>query len=88
VHAAIEELIEQSAAQWTMLRPGPFALNCRTWWAPQIRQSDVVRLVLCPGADRSRPRVRYCGRGRACALRRGTPRPRLCPDRSGITDPA
>jgi len=22
---------------------GPFALNCRTWWAPQIRNGDVVR---------------------------------------------
>ena len=26
-----------------MLRPGPFALNCRNWWAPQIAKGDVVR---------------------------------------------
>ena len=23
--------------------PGPFALNCRNWWAPQIRNGDTVR---------------------------------------------
>lgn len=43
VHAALEELIEKSGAQWTILRPGPFALNCRNWWAPQIRSGDTVR---------------------------------------------
>src|SRR5262245_51050494 len=36
LHAAVEELIEKSALKWTMLRPAPFALNCRNWWAPQI----------------------------------------------------
>ena len=25
------------------LRPGPFAINCRNWWAPQLRNGDVVR---------------------------------------------
>jgi uncharacterized protein YbjT (DUF2867 family) len=39
----LDDLIEQSATRWTVLRPGPFALNCRNWWAPQIRNSDVVR---------------------------------------------
>jgi uncharacterized protein YbjT (DUF2867 family) len=43
VHAGVEDLIEKSGARWTMLRPGPFALNCRSWWAPQIRSGDVVR---------------------------------------------
>ena len=43
VHAGVEDLIEKSGRPWTMLRPGPFALNCRNWWAPQIRNGDVVR---------------------------------------------
>src|SRR5262245_12718095 len=43
VHAGVEDLIEKSGMRWTMLRPGPFALNCRNWWAPQIRKGDVVR---------------------------------------------
>jgi uncharacterized protein YbjT (DUF2867 family) len=43
VHAGVEELIEQSGVRWTILRPGPFALNCLSWWAPQIRNGDVVR---------------------------------------------
>src|SRR5204862_1641642 len=32
-----------SGVRWTMLRPGPFALNFRNWWAPQIRKKDSVR---------------------------------------------
>jgi uncharacterized protein YbjT (DUF2867 family) len=43
VHAGVEDLIHKSGTQWTMLRPGPFALNCRNWWAPQIRNGGVVR---------------------------------------------
>jgi uncharacterized protein YbjT (DUF2867 family) len=43
VHAGVEDLIEKSGARWTILRPSPFALNCRNWWAPQIRNGDVVR---------------------------------------------
>jgi len=43
VHAGVEALIEKSGARWTFLRPGPFAMNCRNWWAPQIRKGDVVR---------------------------------------------
>jgi uncharacterized protein YbjT (DUF2867 family) len=43
VYAGVEDLIEKSGMQWTMLRPGPFALNCRNWWSPQIRKGDVVR---------------------------------------------
>jgi len=43
VHAGVEDLIATSGTPWTMLRPGPFALNYRNWWAPQIRNGDVVR---------------------------------------------
>jgi uncharacterized protein YbjT (DUF2867 family) len=39
----IERLIEVSGLQWTFLRPGMFAANALSWWAPQIRAGDVVR---------------------------------------------
>ncbi len=39
----IERLIETSVRQWTFLRPGMFAANALSWWAPQIRAGDVVR---------------------------------------------
>jgi uncharacterized protein YbjT (DUF2867 family) len=39
----VEKCIEESGVPWTVLRPGPFALNCRNWWARQIRNGDVVR---------------------------------------------
>ncbi len=38
----IERLIEASGVQWTFLRPGMFAANALSWWAPQIRAGDVV----------------------------------------------
>jgi uncharacterized protein YbjT (DUF2867 family) len=43
IHAGVEQLIEVSGLRWTFLRPGPFAINCRNWWAPQLRNGDVVR---------------------------------------------
>jgi uncharacterized protein YbjT (DUF2867 family) len=44
LHAQIERLIEASGCQWTFLRPGIFAANARSWWAPKIRAGgDVVR---------------------------------------------
>jgi len=43
IQAGIEQLIEASGLRWTFIRPGPFAINCRNWWAPQIRNSNVVR---------------------------------------------
>jgi uncharacterized protein YbjT (DUF2867 family) len=43
VHAGIEQRVETSGLRWTFLRPGAFALNCGNWWAPQIRNGDVVR---------------------------------------------
>ena len=39
----IERVIEASGLEWTFLRPGMFAANALTWWAPQIRAGDVVR---------------------------------------------
>ena len=39
----IERLIEASGLRWTFLRPGMFAANSLSWWAPQIRAGDVVR---------------------------------------------
>ncbi|MGO9257063.1 MAG: NAD(P)H-binding protein [Bryobacteraceae bacterium] len=42
--AQIERLIETSGLQWTFLRPGMFAANALSWWAPQIRAGgDAVR---------------------------------------------
>ena len=41
--AQLERLIEESGLQWTFLRPGMFAANALTWWAPQIRAADIVR---------------------------------------------
>ena len=43
LHAELERLIEGSNLRWTFLRPGMFAANARSWWAPQIREGDVVR---------------------------------------------
>ena len=43
VHARIEELIDASGRQWTVLRPHAFPLNARDWWARQIQSGDVVR---------------------------------------------
>jgi uncharacterized protein YbjT (DUF2867 family) len=39
----IERLIETSGLQWTFLRPGMFAANALSWWAPQMRAGDLVR---------------------------------------------
>ena len=39
----IERLIEASGLRWTFLRPGMFAANALSWWAPQIRAGDIVR---------------------------------------------
>jgi uncharacterized protein YbjT (DUF2867 family) len=43
VHAGVEELVRASGVSWTILRPGPFALNCVGWWSSQIKAGDVVR---------------------------------------------
>src|SRR2546421_9721916 len=41
-HADMERLIEESAFEWTFLRPSGFAANTRLW-AGQIREHGVVR---------------------------------------------
>jgi uncharacterized protein YbjT (DUF2867 family) len=43
VAEGVEQVIEESELVWTFLRPGPFAINCRNWWAPQLRNGNVVR---------------------------------------------
>ena len=43
LHAHLEHLIETSGLRWTFLRPGMFAANALSWWAPQVRAGDVVR---------------------------------------------
>jgi uncharacterized protein YbjT (DUF2867 family) len=73
VHAGVEELIEKSGVRWTFLRPGPFALNCRNWWAPQIRAA-----MPCAGSTvRRRPRpsmstISRRSRSARCAMKRTT----------------
>jgi len=39
----LERLIETSGVEWTFLRPGMFAANALSWWAPQVRAGNVVR---------------------------------------------
>jgi uncharacterized protein YbjT (DUF2867 family) len=43
IHLEIEEAIEKAGLEWTFLRPGAFAANALTWWAPQLRSGDIVR---------------------------------------------
>ncbi len=43
LHETLESQIEASGIEWTFLRPGMFAANTRSWWAPQIRRGNVVR---------------------------------------------
>jgi len=43
LHEHLDDLVASSGAQWTILRPGMFASNALSWWAPQIRAGDVVR---------------------------------------------
>jgi uncharacterized protein YbjT (DUF2867 family) len=42
-HAELERLLAAAGLESTILRPGMFASNAKLWWAPQIRQGDVVR---------------------------------------------
>lgn len=39
----IEQQIRESGLGWTFVRPGMFAANALAWWAPRIREHDVVR---------------------------------------------
>jgi uncharacterized protein YbjT (DUF2867 family) len=39
----LERVIEHSGVEWVFLRPGMFAANALSWWAPQILAGDAVR---------------------------------------------
>jgi len=43
LHIEIERLLAATSLGATVLRPGMFVSNARHWWAPQIRNGDVVR---------------------------------------------
>jgi uncharacterized protein YbjT (DUF2867 family) len=43
LHADIERLIAAAGLASTIIRPGMFASNALNWWAPAIRDGDVVR---------------------------------------------
>ena len=43
LHEENERLIQTSGVEWTVLRPGMLASNAVGWWAPQIRNGDIVR---------------------------------------------
>ncbi|MFD8009544.1 NAD(P)H-binding protein [Streptomyces sp. NPDC058955] len=43
LHADIERLIAATGLESTIVRPGMFASNTLAWWAPAIRNDDVVR---------------------------------------------
>jgi uncharacterized protein YbjT (DUF2867 family) len=43
LHAEIERLLAAIGLDVVVLRPGMFASNALHWWAPQIRDGDVVR---------------------------------------------
>jgi uncharacterized protein YbjT (DUF2867 family) len=42
-HADVERLIAAAGIESTIVRPGMFASNVLHWWAPMIRDGDVVR---------------------------------------------
>jgi uncharacterized protein YbjT (DUF2867 family) len=43
LHIEMERLLAATSLGVTVIRPGMFASNARHWWAPQIRDGDVVR---------------------------------------------
>lgn len=43
VHVEVERLLAASGMATTILRPGMFSSNSLHWWAPQLREGDVVR---------------------------------------------
>jgi uncharacterized protein YbjT (DUF2867 family) len=43
LHAHLERLLAAAGVEFTILRPGVFASNALAWWAPTIRDGDVVR---------------------------------------------
>jgi uncharacterized protein YbjT (DUF2867 family) len=59
IHLQIEEEIKKTGLEWTFLRPGAFAANALTWWAPQLRVGDVVRWPCRAAAWVPDPRARH-----------------------------
>lgn len=43
LHAEVEHLLAGAGLDVAVIRPGMFASNALHWWAPQIRNGDVVR---------------------------------------------
>lgn len=43
LHVAVEQLLQESALEVAVVRPGMFVSNALHWWAPQIRVGNVVR---------------------------------------------
>lgn len=43
LHEAVERFLAVSSLEVTIIRPGMFASNALHWWAPQIRNGNVVR---------------------------------------------
>ncbi|MEA2239898.1 MAG: hypothetical protein QOC81_4622 [Thermoanaerobaculia bacterium] len=43
MHKNMERVVRESGLHWTLVRPGMFAANALGWWAPRIREHDVVR---------------------------------------------
>jgi len=43
IHAEVEHLLAATSLEVAILRPGMFASNALHWWAPQIREGEVVR---------------------------------------------
>jgi uncharacterized protein YbjT (DUF2867 family) len=42
-HAGLDRLVADAGVESTLIRPGMFASNTRSWWAAQIRDGGVVR---------------------------------------------
>jgi uncharacterized protein YbjT (DUF2867 family) len=42
-HAQLDQMVMDSAREWTIIRPGMFAANSIMWWAPQLQRGDDVR---------------------------------------------
>jgi uncharacterized protein YbjT (DUF2867 family) len=43
IHHEVERAIRRTKVRWTFLRPGAFAANALTWWAPQLRKGEILR---------------------------------------------
>lgn len=41
----VAEAVKNSGLEWTVIEPGPFAMNARDWWAESIRHGGQVHWV-------------------------------------------